>query len=88
MKNVLHCNENPIYLLLEKELRGLSPNFHIHMSVSDLFDPRFGPHIFLQQNRNFKETTLKIQKTVTRKGIARPQSRFLNSCNCERFIYS
>jgi hypothetical protein len=25
MKNVLHCNENPIYLLLEKELRGLSP---------------------------------------------------------------
>ncbi len=25
MKNVLHCNKNPIYLLLEKELRGLSP---------------------------------------------------------------
>ena len=25
MKNVLHCNGNPIYLLLKKELRGLSP---------------------------------------------------------------
>ncbi len=33
------------------ELRGLSPNFHIHVSVSDLCVPRIGPHIFLQQNR-------------------------------------
>jgi hypothetical protein len=30
---------------------GLSPNFHIHLSVSDLYIPRIGPHIFLQQNR-------------------------------------
>jgi hypothetical protein len=27
------------------ELRGLSPNFHIHVSVSDLYIPRIGPHI-------------------------------------------
>jgi hypothetical protein len=26
-------------------LRGLSPNFHIHVSVSDLYIPRIGPHI-------------------------------------------
>jgi hypothetical protein len=26
-------------------------NFHIHVSVSDLYIPRIGPHIFLQQNR-------------------------------------
>ncbi len=45
------CNENPIYLFPEKEMRGLSPNFHIHVSVSDLYIPRIGPHIFLQQNR-------------------------------------
>ncbi len=25
-----------------KELRGLSPNFHIHVSVSDLYNPTFG----------------------------------------------
>jgi hypothetical protein len=25
MKNVLHCNKNPIYLFLEKELLGFSP---------------------------------------------------------------
>jgi hypothetical protein len=37
--------------LPEKELRGLSPNFNIHVSVSDLYIPRIGPHIFLQQNR-------------------------------------
>jgi hypothetical protein len=37
--------------LPEKELRGLSPNFHLLLSVSDLCTPRIGPHIFLQQNR-------------------------------------
>ncbi len=37
-----------IYVFLEKELRGLSPNFHIHVSVSDLYVPRIGPPIFLQ----------------------------------------
>ncbi len=26
----LHCKENPIYVFLFWELRGLSPNFHIH----------------------------------------------------------
>ncbi len=34
------------------ELRGLSsPNFHIHVSVSDLYISRLGPYIWLQQNR-------------------------------------
>jgi hypothetical protein len=28
-----------------RELRGLSPNFHTHVSVSDLYIPRIGPHI-------------------------------------------
>ncbi len=47
----LHYNENSIYVFPEKDLRGLSPNFHIHVSVGDLYIPRIGPHIFLQQNR-------------------------------------
>ncbi len=47
----LNCNENPIYVFPEKELRGLSPNFHIHVSVSDLYIPRIGPRIFRQQKR-------------------------------------
>ena len=41
----VHCNENSIYVFLFRELRGLSPNFHIHVSVSDLYIPRIGPHI-------------------------------------------
>jgi hypothetical protein len=46
----LHCNENPIYVFPEKELIGLRPIAHIHVSVSDLYIPRIGPHI-VQQNR-------------------------------------
>jgi len=29
----VHCKENPIYVLIFEELCGLSPNFHIHVSV-------------------------------------------------------
>ncbi len=42
---LIHCNENPIYIFLFWELRGLSPNFHIHVSVSDLYISRIGPYI-------------------------------------------
>jgi hypothetical protein len=30
----VHCTENRIYVFPEKELRGLSPNSYIHVSVS------------------------------------------------------
>ena len=33
---LLHCNKNPIYVFLFWEERGLSPNFNINVSVSDL----------------------------------------------------
>ncbi len=46
-----HCRENPIYVFLFWELRGLSPNFHMYVSVSDLCISRISPHIWLQQNR-------------------------------------
>ncbi len=45
------ATKNPLYVFPEKEFRGLSPNVHIHVSVIDLYIPRIGPHIFLQQNR-------------------------------------
>jgi hypothetical protein len=51
LSGALHCTENPNYLLPEKKQRDLSPNFHIHVSVSDLYIPTIGPPIFLQQNR-------------------------------------
>ncbi len=37
--------ENWKQIFPEKELLGHSPNFHIHVSVSDLSIPRIGPHI-------------------------------------------
>jgi hypothetical protein len=54
------CNENPIYEFPEKELPGISPNFHIHVSVIDLYIPSNGPHIFLQQNRQADGGNIKI----------------------------
>ncbi len=48
--NDWHYKEILIHFFPEKELRGLSPNFHIHVTVSDLYIPRIGPPIFLQQN--------------------------------------
>jgi hypothetical protein len=43
--HIQHCNGNSVYIFLFWELRGLSPNFHIHVSVSDLYIPRISPHI-------------------------------------------
>ncbi len=45
-----HHKENSIYVLPEKKLRGLSPSFHIHLSVSGAIYilPR---SVHLQQNR-------------------------------------
>ncbi len=59
---VTHWTENPIYLFPEKELPGLGPNSYIHMKVSDIYCPRIGPHIWLQQNR---QTDLEIYKSLT-----------------------
>jgi hypothetical protein len=42
----LHCNENPIYVVLFWKLRGLSPNFYIYVSVSDLYFPIGSVHTF------------------------------------------
>ncbi len=43
---LVHCKENAIYVFLVWELCGLSPNFHIHLTLSDLNIPRIGPSIF------------------------------------------
>ncbi len=39
--------EISIQIFPEKEYRGLSPNFHIHPSVSDLYIPTLGLPILL-----------------------------------------
>jgi hypothetical protein len=47
----VHCKENPIYVFLFWELGALSPNFHIHVSVNELYIIQGSVHIPLQQNR-------------------------------------
>jgi hypothetical protein len=47
----LHCKENPIYEFPEMKLHGLVHNFHIHVSVSDVYISTIFPPILLQQNR-------------------------------------
>jgi hypothetical protein len=43
----LHRKEDPVYVFPEKKLRCLVLNFHIHVSVSDLYIPTTGPPILL-----------------------------------------
>ena len=42
-RTVAHCKKILIYVFPEKELSSLSPNFHIHVSVSDLYIPNYFP---------------------------------------------
>ena len=50
-------------------LRGLSPNFHIHVSVSDLYIPRIGPHIWMQQNKQIDRGNIFISHKYMNVGI-------------------
>jgi hypothetical protein len=45
-----HNTENSKQIFPGKKLRGLSPNFHIHVSVSDLYIPTIGLPVLLQEN--------------------------------------
>ena len=45
----MHCNDNPIYVFLFWKLHGVSPSFHIHVSVSDLYIPTIDLPILLQE---------------------------------------
>jgi hypothetical protein len=48
---LLHTTlQGNFYVFSEKVLRGLSPNFHIHVSVIDLYITTIGLPILLQEN--------------------------------------
>jgi hypothetical protein len=61
----------------KKELRGLSPNFHIHVSVSDLYILTFGPPIVLQQNRQIGQENIEISNRSMNVGIETVAAQFL-----------
>jgi hypothetical protein len=68
---VPHCKKNSIYVFLFWELCSLSLNFHIHVYVSDLYIPRIGPHISLQQNRQTYPGKIKISHRYMSVGTGR-----------------
>jgi hypothetical protein len=52
--NTVHCKDTEPKIekiFPERKLCGLSPNFYIHMFVSDLYIPTIGLPIWLQENR-------------------------------------
>jgi hypothetical protein len=63
---ILHCKrtdmENSKQIFPEKELRSHSPNFHTHVSVSDLYIPTIDLPILLQEKCG---PILGIYKSVT-----------------------
>jgi hypothetical protein len=57
---VLTLKQDPIYVFPELKLPCVFPNFHIHISVSDLYIPIIGPPIFLQQNSQTDRGSIQI----------------------------
>ncbi len=51
MKNLFICTakRNLIYEFPGKELRDLNPNFHIHVSVRELYIPTMGLPVLLEE---------------------------------------
>ncbi len=46
----IFADPDPIQIFPEKEFRGLSPDFHIHVSVTDLYITSISLPILLQEN--------------------------------------
>jgi hypothetical protein len=61
--NVLQtAKEIPFYALFFWELRGLSLNFHLQVSVLDSYIPRIGPHISCSR---IGRSIMRIYKSLT-----------------------
>ncbi len=65
-------------MFLVKELSSPSPNFHIHVSVSDLYIPTLGPPISLQQNRQTDQRNIKIDHRNMNVGIGTVALQFFS----------
>ena len=55
-------------------MHSLSRNFHFHVSVSDLYIPKIGPHISLQQTRQTDPGNILISHRYMSVGTAGRQN--------------
>jgi hypothetical protein len=72
----MHCRKIGGHSLFPRQnFNVLSPNFHTHVSVSDLYIPRIGLPILLQPNRQTGPENVKIADRYMNAGIGmRPHS--------------
>ncbi len=58
----MHCTENSKRIFPEMKLRGLVPNFYVHVSVSDLYISTIGPQM---QYRKIGGPIVGLYKSLT-----------------------
>jgi hypothetical protein len=63
-------------LFPKQNVNVLSPNFHIHVSVSDIYIPRIGLPILLQPNRETGPDNVKIADRYLNAGIRNEAAQF------------
>ncbi len=80
ISSFVHCNKNPIYVIPEKELRSVSPNFHIHVSMAIYRFPGsvHAPHFFLGPCKSL---------TYTRKVEIGTKAMHTNICRQRRSLW-